>query len=85
MRSHTVFEDLACGRGRLERPGYGQKQVADDLSFARGLLQADWHPGWLQNRRGFAFSPHFLHACDYTPPVGSWPAEKTAENVKYAG
>ena len=68
MRSYTVFEDFACRRSRLERPGYRQKQVADDLTFPRGLWQADWHPGWLQNRRGFAFSPHVLAKDAETPP-----------------
>ena len=91
MRSYTVFEDFGRGRSRLERPGYRQKQVADDLTFPCGLCQADWHPGWLRNRRGFAFSPHFPHPHDYTPPacaepsagrpVRAWPAEKTAESV----
>ena len=85
MRSFTVFEDFGCDRGRLERPGYGQKQVADDLVLVRGLLQANWHLGKIKNRRGFAFSPHFLHAYDYTPAIRSWTAEKTAESVKYAG
>ena len=82
MRSHTVFEDLRRDRNRLERPGYWQKQVADDLIFARGLLQANWDPGQMKNRRGFACSPHFLHAHDCTPPARAWTAEKNAESVK---
>ena len=56
--------------------------VFEDFGCDRGRLE---RPGYGQNRRGFAFSPHFLHACDYTPPLSSWPAEKTAESVKYAG
>jgi hypothetical protein len=41
------------------------------------------------------FAPHFLHAYDSTPPACAdpsagrpargWPAQKTAENGKYAG
>jgi len=57
MRRHRVFEDFGRGPSRWERPGYGQKQVADDLIFAWAVA-ANWHPGWLKNRSGFAFSPH---------------------------
>ena len=85
MRRHRVFEDFGRGSSRWERPGYGQKQVADDLIFADGLLPANGHPGCLKNRCGFAFSPHFLHVHDTTPFVRIWTAEKTAESVKYAG
>ena len=44
-------------------------RFADDLLLVRELLQANRHPGRMQNRRGFAFSPHFLHAHDCTPPA----------------
>jgi hypothetical protein len=80
MRSTSVFKDFGGNCSRLERPGYGQKQVADDLIFAWAVA-ANWHPGWLKNRGGFAFSPHFRHVHDTTPFVRIWTAGKAAESV----
>jgi hypothetical protein len=68
LRSYSVFENPGRDLSRLERPGYRQKQVADDLTFPRGRWQVDGHPGSLQNRCGFAFSPHVLAGDAETRP-----------------
>jgi len=55
--------------------------VFEDLSRVRGRLE---RPGYWQNRRGFAFSPHCSDAHDHLLPVrllaaaGRFPSGKDA-------